>query len=410
MVDEKINSSEHLFERSKKLVPGGVHSPVRAFTGLGRAPLFFGRGSGAKLYDVEGRDFIDFCMSFGPLILGHADPDVRWAIVEQSEKGWSYGTCEPWSLELAHFLVERLPGIDKVRFVNSGTEAVMTALRLARGYTGREKLIKFSGCYHGHTDSMLIKAGSGVMEQSESSSAGVPEGIAKDTLVLELGDEKGLQEIFERYPEDIAAIIIEPLPANNGLLIQSKDFLHKLRKITSDHSSLLIFDEVISGFRLGFKGMSGLVDIVPDLVTYGKIIGGGLPVGAVAGKQKVMDYLAPMGTVYQAGTLSGNPLAMVAGLATLKKLTPDFYCRLEDLSQSIVDLFRQKLIKHFPGLKIVHQGSLFWFLMEQKKFISLFEFLLSKGIYIAPSACEVGFISSAHDEGIIKELERRLDS
>ena len=405
-----MSLSDQFFVHSKKLVPGGVHSPVRAFGGLGRSPIFFERGVGAKLYDVDGRDYIDFCMSFGPLILGHVDTDVQREIAEQLEKSWSYGTCEPWSLKLADFLVERLPAIEQIRFVNSGTEAVMTALRLARGYTGREKLVKFSGCYHGHTDSMLIKAGSGVIEQSEASSAGVPKGISQDTLVLELGDEKGLQDIFERHSESIAAVIIEPLPANNGLLIQKKEFLQRLREITRAHSSLLIFDEVISGFRMGFEGMIGETGIVPDLVTYGKIIGGGLPVGALAGKQKIMEYLAPIGEVYQAGTLSANPLAMVAGMATLKKLNPDFYKRLDETSQLIVNIFHQKLAQRFPDLKIIRQGSLFWFALENKKFVSLFDFLISRGIYIAPSAYEVGFISSAHDDKIIKMLEERLES
>ena len=405
-----MNLSEKLFFQSVKLVPGGVHSPVRAFSGLDRAPVFFERGEGAKLYDVEGRDFIDFCMSFGPLILGHSDPDVRGAIVEQVEKGWSYGTCEPWSLKLVDFLLERLPMIEQIRFVNSGTEAVMTALRLARGYTGREKIVKFSGCYHGHVDSMLIRAGSGLTVQSEASSSGVPRSVSQDTLVLELGDEQGLKKIFERYPEDIAAVIIEPLPANNGLLIQDSNFLERLRMVTQERSCLLIFDEVISGFRLGFEGMMGKVGIVPDLITYGKIIGGGLPVGAVAGKRTVMESLAPVGDVYQAGTLSANPLAMAAGLATLKKLTPDFYKRLDFLSRSIIDLLRKKLGKAFPRLNIVGQGSLFGFTVEQEEFPSLFEYLFSRGIYIAPSPSEVGFISSAHDESILEELERRLES
>ena len=401
--------SEKLFELSKKVIPGGVHSPVRAFSNLARVPIFFEKGEGAKLYDVEGRNFIDFCMSFGPLILGHSDPDVSKTITSQLKRGWSYGACEPWSLDLARFLVEKIPFIDQVRFVNSGTEAVMTALRLARGYTGRDKVVKFSGCYHGHTDSMLIRAGSGVAEQSEASSAGIPQGISRDTLVLELGDRQGLEAIFERYPREIAAVIIEPLPANNGLLIQEKDFLKQLRAVTNEYSSLLIFDEVISGFRLGFEGMVGNTGIVPDLITYGKIIGGGLPVGAVAGKRSVMELLSPVGNVYQAGTLSANPLAMAAGLATLEKLTPEFYKRLDDLSQAIVELLEEGLSEHFPKLNIVRRGSLFWLSLDHGNFPSLFEWLLFRGIYIAPSPYEVGFVSSAHDEGILLELEQRLD-
>ena len=228
----KVSHSKNLFEHSKKVIPGGVHSPVRSFSGLERVPIFFEKGEGARLYDVEGRSFIDFCMSFGPLILGHSDPDVSSSIASQLKKGWSYGTCEPWSLDLASFLVDKITFIEQVRFVNSGTEAVMTALRLARGYTGRDKIIKFSGCYHGHTDSMLIRAGSGVAEQSEASSAGVPLGVSKDTVVLELGNWEELRKVFEQYPQEIAAVIIEPLPANNGLLVQEKNFLEQLRSIT----------------------------------------------------------------------------------------------------------------------------------------------------------------------------------
>ena len=404
-----MSLSGKLFSQSKRLVPGGVHSPVRAFSGLGREPLFFERGAGAKLYDVEGRSYIDFCMSFGPLILGHGDPDVRRAIVEQSGKGWSYGACEPWSLDLADFLIDCLPAVEQIRFVNSGTEAVMTAIRLARGYTGRDKIVKFEGCYHGHTDSMLIKAGSGLMAQSEASSAGIPDGVSGDTLVLKLGDEKGLKEIFERYSEDIAAVIIEPLPANNGLLIQDGNFLEQIREMTCAHSSLLIFDEVISGFRLGFEGMAGKTGILADLFTYGKIIGGGLPVGAIAGKRSIMELLAPVGSVYQAGTLSANPLAMVAGLATLKKLTPDFYRRLEFLSDSTVSLLQRGLMKKFPQLKIIREGSLFWFSLGGECFSSLFDYLIERGIYIAPSSCEVGFVSSAHDESVLEELAECLE-
>ena len=405
-----MSYSEKLFECSKKVVPGGVHSPVRSFSSLPQTPIFFKKGKGAKIYDMEGRDFIDFCMSFGPLILGHADSDVCKAITAQSEKGWSYGTCEPWSLDLATFMVEKISFIEQVRFVNSGTEAVMTALRLARGHTGRDKIVKFSGCYHGHTDSMLIRAGSGVAEQAEASSAGIPNGISQDTLVLELGDRQGLEDAFNRYPEEIAAVIIEPLPANNGLLVQNKEFLQHLRIITQNYSSLLIFDEVISGFRLGFEGMAGSTKIIPDLITYGKIIGGGLPVGAIAGKRSIMELLSPLGNIYQAGTLSANPLAMVAGLATIKKLTPDFYKRLNYFSQAIVELLQERLSKHYSELKIIRKGSLFWFSLNSNKFPSLFECLLSKGIYIAPSPHEVGFISSAHNEVILQDLERRLDN
>ena len=279
-------SSNELFEKSKKIVPGGVHSPVRSFKGLSMTPRFFTKGEGAYLFDTEGKNYIDFCMSFGPLILGHQNATVKAALVRALDNGWSFGACEPYSLELAEFLLAKIPFIDQIRFVNSGTEAVMTALRLARGATNKNKIIKFNGCYHGHTDSMLIKAGSGLAGTAEASSAGIPENLAKDTLILELGDKAGVEECFKHSGDDIAAIIIEPLPANNGLLKQTKEFLSFLRKISSANNSLLIFDEVISGFRVGFGGMAEKTGITPDLVTYGKIIGGGLPVGAVAGPKK----------------------------------------------------------------------------------------------------------------------------
>lgn len=309
--------STELFEKSVRTVPGGVHSPVRGFKGLHRSPIFMKKGKGAYLKDIEGNKYIDFCMSFGPLILGHRDEDVLEKLHKALERGWSFGTCEKYSLELAEFITSRIPFIEQIRFVNSGTEAVMTALRLARAVTGRNKIIKFNGCYHGHTDSMLIKAGSGVSDISEASSKGVPLGVTNDTIVLELGDEQALEKCFEDFSNQIAAVIIEPLPANNGLLIQRKDFLQKLRDLTKKHQSLLIFDEVISGFRIQMGGMSLELGIIPDIVTYGKIIGGGLPVGAIAAKKDIMSFLAPLGEVYQAGTLSANPLAMTAGLCKI---------------------------------------------------------------------------------------------
>ena len=291
-------------------------------------PSFSKRPKGAYLYDVEGKSYLDFCMSFGPLILGHRDLDVERELMSALERGWSYGACEPYSFALAEFLVEKIPFIEQIRFVNSGTEAVMTALRLARGYTGKNKIIKFNGCYHGNTDSMLIKAGSGLAGTSEASSKGIPKGVSKDTLILELDDLEGVKNCFHDHQDEIAAVIIEPLPANNGLLIQREEFLKSLREITKENNALLIFDEVISGFRVGFSGMAGKLNITPDLVTYGKIIGGGLPVGALAGSAEIMSNLSPLGGVYQAGTLSANPLAMVGGLATIKKIKTKYLHRL----------------------------------------------------------------------------------
>lgn len=420
-----MNKQNELFEISKKIVPGGVHSPVRSFKGMTMTPRFIERTDGAYAYDVENESYIDFCMSFGPLILGHRDRDVENELKKALERGWSYGACEPYSLKLAQFIIERIPFIEQIRFVNSGTEAVMTAIRLARGHTKRNTIVKFSGCYHGHTDSMLIKAGSGLAGTTEASSSGVPASVANDTLVLELNDLVALEDCFRTHSTNIAAIIVEPLPANNGLLIQSSEFLHALRRLSKEHGALLIFDEVISGFRIGFGGMSEKTGITPDIVTYGKIIGGGLPVGAIASTRKIMEELAPVGNVYQAGTLSANPLAMSAGLATLQKLTPEAYKKLDNYSDNIYNVFREWLRDfdkgRFKDIELITHNSLFWFAPKNnihslkdipstltKRFNEMFEILLNKGIYLAPNAYEVGFISLAHDEKVAEELERRL--
>lgn len=416
---------DELFEKSKHLVPGGVHSPVRSFKGLDIPPRFIESAKGAYITDVEGKEYIDFCMSFGPLIHGHQDEEIKQVAKDALDKGWSYGACEPYSLDLANYILERIPFLDKIRFVNSGTEAVMTALRLARGATGRSKIIKFNGCYHGHMDSMLIKAGSGLAGEANPSSAGVPEEIAKNTLVIELEDEQGLEDIFKRYPNDIAAIIVEPLPANNGLLWQYKKFLQKLRDLTTQNGALLIFDEVISGFRVKFGGMAEHSGITPDIVTYGKIIGGGFPVGAIAASSKIMDHLAPIGNVYQAGTLSANPLAMVAGLKNLEKIKDTDYDLLRERTEKISNLFERFFQDfndgQFKDLKVTRFASLFWISTSEyltracdipanqaEKFNPLFKELLKRGIYLAPNAYEVGFVSLAHNDEVIAELEKRL--
>lgn len=420
-----MNIQTELFLKSKKLIPGGVHSPVRSFKGLTSTPRFFKRAEGAYIYDVEEKKYIDFCMSFGPLILGHRNPIVEKALHEGLERGWSYGACEPYSLELAEFLLERIKYVEQLRFVNSGTEAVMTAIRLARGVTGRNKIIKFNGCYHGHVDSMLIKAGSGLAGEAEASSAGVPEGIAKDTLVLELGDIEGVKKCFEEYKNQIAAIIIEPLPANNGLMVQPIEFLSFLREICDQTCALLIFDEVISGFRVAFGGMAEITGIRPDISTWGKIIGGGLPVGAIAASKFIMEHLAPIGKVYQAGTLSANPLAMTGGLATLKQLTPENYKKISEQTKKISDVLTNWMHSYnngqFAMFKITTYASLFWIVPKDnvtkiseipenltENFNKLFEVLLEKGIYLAPNAYEVGFVSLAHDDSVIEDLKVRL--
>lgn len=417
-----MNSNE-LFEKSLKLVPGGVHSPVRSFKGLHTTPRFINNGKGAYITDEDGKNYIDFCMSFGPLILGHQDPDVKEAIIKALHNGWTFGACEKYSLELAEFIINKISYIEQIRFMSSGTEAVMTAIRLARGITGRAKIIKFNGCYHGHTDSMLIKAGSGLAGEAEASSKGVTEQQAHDTLICELGDLNEVKEVFERYPKDIAAIFIEPLPANNGLLIQDQAFLQGLRELCTKYGALLVFDEVISGFRMGFDGMAGITKIIPDIVTYGKIIGGGMPVGAVAGKKDVMQFLAPVGPVYQAGTLSGNPVAMVAGLTSLKKLTPEAYLTLETQTKKVVSVMSEWMqAKGFEDYQTIQYGSLFYPISTKNKltnitqlpknmnerFYTLFKTMLEKGVYLAPNAYEVGFGSLAHTDQVIEDMKNRL--
>jgi glutamate-1-semialdehyde 2,1-aminomutase len=415
-----------LFEKSKKLVPGGVHSPVRSFKGLHTTPRFVAKGSGAYITDVEGKDYIDFCMSFGPLILGHKHPKVEEDLKNALSRGWSFGACEPYSLELAEYILDRLNFGEMIRFMNSGTEAVMTAVRLARGVTKRDKILKFNGCYHGHLDSMLIKAGSGLAGTATASSAGVPEGVAADTLIVDLNDTEGVKACFSEYGNQIAAVIIEPLPANNGLLIQDYEFLKFLRDICTKHGALLIFDEVISGFRVCFKGMVYFSKVTPDIVTYGKVIGGGLPVGAVVANRDIMEHLAPVGDVYQAGTLSANPLAMVGGLSTLKHLNCDAYMQLQAQTEGILGIFRKWFDEfdngRFKDLNIYQRSSLFWIKPGQDRpkdikslpkelspqFFDLFKVLLDKGVYLSPNAFEIGFSSFAHDEKVAKDLEQRL--
>lgn len=417
-----------LFQKAKTLIPGGVHSPVRSFQGLDRPPIFMNKGQGAFIYDHDGNDYIDFCMSFGPLILGHGHPHVTHALHEAIDLGQTFGTAEEKSLQLAQLIIEQISFIDKIRFVNSGTEACMTAIRLARGKTNKDKIIKFYGCYHGHSDSMLIEAGSGLAQMGVPSSAGIPQSLVKDTLVCNLGDTAQLESIYSQHRDQIAAVIIEPLPANYGLLKQDKSFLLELRRITKENNSLLIFDEVISGFRFGMGGFSHKLEIEPDLVTYGKIIGGGLPVGAIAGKADIMELLAPTGPVYQAGTLSANPLAMQAGFATLTQLTPFSFQKIKENADRIIQIFNlwikrshDPIVKKF---KIVQEESLFWIHSSNKNpkspkefdpnmkkdFKHLFDLLIARKIYISPSAFEVGFISLAHDEHVAKELQNRLES
>lgn len=414
--------SEQLFQRAKELFPGGVNSPVRAFRSVGGTPVFLKKGKGSHVWDADGNEYIDYCCSWGPLILGHAPDRVLESVAETMQSGTSFGAPTEWENKLASLIIDNHPYIEKLRFVSSGTEAVMSAIRLARGYTGRDKIVKFEGCYHGHADALLVKAGSGLVTFGNSSSAGVPASVVNDTLVLPLNNREALEKVFADYGKDIACVIIEPIPANNGLLLQEKSYLEFLREITKKNGTLLIFDEVISGFRVGFTGAAGYYDIQPDIMTYGKIIGGGLPVGAYASSAEIMGHISPEGSVYQAGTLSGNPMAMSAGYAQLYEcLKPGFYRSLEEkcnfLVERIEEAARKKGVKNF---KVHHIGSIFWIAFSDQdhirsaeeidpesmqRFRKLYHALLDKGIYMGPSGYEVGFISDAHS---IADLEKTV--
>ncbi len=420
-----MNNSE-LFEKTKQVTPGGVHSPVRSFKGLDEDPRFIKEAHGTIITDEEGKEYIDYCMSFGPLILGHSHPQVKEKIIESVHRGWSFGACEKYSYDLAKFITDRLDFVDQIRFVNSGTEAVMTALRLCRGVTGKSKIIKFNGCYHGHVDSMLIKAGSGLAGTSEASSSGITPNCAADTLIIELNDIEQLKKCFADQ-NDIAGVIIEPLPANNGLLPQELNYLKEVAALTKNNDALLIFDEVISGFRVAFGGMAEITGIIPDIVTYGKIIGGGMPVGAIGAKKNIMENLAPIGNVYQAGTLSANPVAMCAGLETLKIIAHEgFYECLEVQNNKNRDIFLKWFKEYnegeFQDYEMVNYQSLFWVVPTSNKiqqigeipgtlferFNPLQKVLLAKGVYFSPNPYEVGFMSVAHDDKILGRLEEQL--
>lgn len=410
--------SNLLFEEAKTLFPGGVNSPVRAFKSVSGPPVFVERADGSRIYDVDGNEYIDFCCSWGPLILGHNNPIIKSAIIEAVEKGTSFGTPTAHGNEIGKLILENHRYLDKIRFVCSGTEAVMSAIRLARGYTGKQKIIKFEGCYHGHVDSLLVKAGSGLVTFGESSSAGIPESLAQETIVIPLNDLQALSDILEKYKDDLAAVIIEPIPANNGLLLQSRQFIVWLRQLCDKHGVLLIMDEVISGFRVGFEGACGYYNIIPDLVTFGKIIGGGMPVGAFGGRAEIMSHIAPEGPVYQAGTLSANPVTLSAGIATLKQLLEDgFYEDLESKTQFFVGELNAYAKEKNYRFKLQSIASIFWIAFSDQQEInkasdidaeSMEQFkilhaeLLKKGVYLGPSGYEVGFISAAHSMDDLK--------
>jgi len=416
-LDSRDRSREY-FERALRVSPGGVHSPVRAFKGVGGTPIFFRSAQGGTMTSVDGHEYVDFCQSFGPLMLGHRDPDVGEAVQEAIANAWSFGACEPYSLELAEWITSRLPWVEMLRFVSSGTEAVMSALRVARAATERSRILKFEGCYHGHSDALLVKAGSGLAGESASSSAGVSRNVASETLVAPLDDEEAVRKIFAEHGKDIAAVILEPLPANYGLLIQRREFIEETVKIAREHGSLVIFDEVISGFRVALGGMAEVLGLRPDLVTYGKVIGGGFPVACYGGRRDLMELVAPVGPVYQAGTLSANPVGMRAGLATLQKIERvNAYAQLEEKTSRFCGELNRELQKRGLPFELTRTASIFWLHAQTNDvirridqipahnsaaFARIFHGALARGVYLAPSGFEVNFVSLAHSDELLE--------
>lgn len=410
--------SQKLFAKAKTMIPGGVNSPVRAFRNVDGDPFFVRRAKGSRIEDVDGKHYLDFIGSWGPNILGHAPIPITSAIHEASKDGVSYGIPNPHEIEMAQVITEWVPSVEKVRMTNSGTEATMSAIRLARGFTGRDKIVKFEGCYHGHADSLLVAAGSGALTFGEPDSAGVPQSFASETITLPYNDVERLEEVFAQYGEHIAAVIVESYPANAGLVFPREGYLAKIREITQAHGALVIFDEVMTGFRLARGGVQELEGFKPDITAMGKVIGGGLPVGAFGGRSEIMDMLAPDGPVYQAGTLSGNPLAMVAGLTQLRELDKQgAYEYLAEVGGQMADGLRKIFSEKGMPHRVNQVGSMFclYFLDEeivnvdtvQKQDFEIFKKLfwgcLDAGVYLAPSPYETGFISMAHTKADIDE-------
>ena len=407
-----MSKSAQLFQESKQFIPGGVNSPVRAFHGVGGDPVFFKQGKGAYLFDVDDQQYIDYVGSWGPLILGHVHPKVVKAVTEAVHMGMTFGAPTELELLMAKKICQLMPTVEKVRMVNSGTEATMTAIRMARAITNRQKIIKFSGCYHGHSDSLLVKAGSGLLTLGIPSTPGVPENIAHHTLTAGFNDLAGVQALFEANPHDIAGIIVEPIAGNMGMVLPEASFLPGLRALCDQYQSILIIDEVMTGFRVALAGAQSLYGVAADITTLGKIVGGGMPAGAVAGKAWVMDHLAPVGPVYQAGTLAGNPVAMAAGLATLHELEkPGFYENLAHITQALTDGMSSVAKDMNIPLQTVSKGGMFGYCFTERTpivcyedvacadeglFRRFFHGMLQRGIYLAPSMYEAGFVSSAH--------------
>ena len=409
----EYTNSKQLFEEACELIPGGVNSPVRAFKAVGDYPVFIERGEGAYLYDVDGNKYVDYICSWGPLLLGHQPEAVSKAVMEALTKGSTYGAPTGIEVEMAKKIVDAVPSVEMVRMVSSGTEATMSALRLARGYTGRNKIVKFEGCYHGHADHLLIKAGSGALTFGVPSSPGVPESIASETLTAQYNDIDSVKALFAQYPDQIAAVIVEPIAGNMGLVLPKEGFLEGLREVTAEHGALLIFDEVISGFRASFGGAQKVYNIMPDLTCMGKIIGGGLPVGAYGGKKEIMMHVAPVGPVYQAGTLSGNPLAMAAGMAILDELAkPGVYEAIEVKTKKLVQGLQAAADKAGVKIALNQSASLFTIFFTEtpvdsyqaamtsntEQFKVFFQAMLNQGFYLPPSQFECWFVSQAHSD------------
>ncbi|WP_372873022.1 glutamate-1-semialdehyde 2,1-aminomutase [Shewanella sp.] len=420
-----MTRSETLFEQAKKTIPGGVNSPVRAFNGVGGTPRFIEKADGAYIYDADGKAYIDYVGSWGPMILGHNHPAIREAVLKAVHNGLSFGAPTELEVIMAEKVIEMVPSMDQVRMVSSGTEATMSAIRLARGYTKRDKILKFEGCYHGHADCLLVKAGSGALTLGQPSSPGIPEDFAKHTLTAVYNDLESVQSFFDQYPEDIACIIIEPVAGNMNCIPPVPGFLEGLRALCDKYGALFIIDEVMTGFRVSRSGAQGHYGVTPDLTTLGKVIGGGMPVGAFGGKKDVMQYLAPAGPVYQAGTLSGNPIAMTAGLAQLDALCADgLYEELAAKTKRIAEGFKAAADKHGIPMAINYVGGMFGFFFTDEQHITRFDQvtrcnmdhfrafyhgMLDEGVYLAPSAYEAGFLSMAHSDKEIAETLAAAD-
>lgn len=408
-----LSQSKQAFAKARNVIPGGVNSPVRAFRSVGGSPVFIDSGSGSKITDLDGNTYIDYVLSWGPLILGHAHPDVIARTTAAIQKGTSFGAPTLAETELANLIVDAVPGVDEVRLVNSGTEATMSALRLARAATGRNKIVKFAGCYHGHADMLLVQAGSGVATLGLPDSPGVPAGATQDTLVVPYNDVRALRELFDAQGGEIAALIIEPVAGNMGMVPPDEQFLEQVRAVTQAHGALLIFDEVMTGFRVSPNGAVGLFGITPDLVTFGKVVGGGFPLAAYGGRREIMDHVAPAGSMYQAGTLSGNPVATAAGIATLQLLAQDgVWDGIAAKATRLVEGLNEAASKAGVPFKARSVGTMFGFFFTNKDvrnyedatgadadaFVKFFSGMLERGVYLAPSAFESGFLSSAHSD------------